>query len=569
LISVLEASGIIFVCASTIRITNQIMKNYYDELPSIDGLNFVQLTPISFLQRACEVYSDQQSIIYGNRTYTWSETAKRCLNLAAGLRKLGISAGSTVAMMAANTPELAEAHFGVPMSRGVLNSINTRLDADTIAYILEHSDAELLITDTQFSTVISAALSKLKTKPIVIDIVDQQLPDNSGEHLGLMTYEELLASAGITVDWGYPESEWDALTLNYTSGTSGHPKGVVYHHRGSYLMSMGTVAAWNIQKSPRYLYTVPMFHCNGWGHVWTMTLMGGTLICNRVVSAENIFQAIHRYQVTHFGAAPIVLAMLANSPEELHLAPDYTVEIMTAGAPPPSKILEQMQKLGFNVTHVYGLTETFGHVVFCDWKSEWSDLDIRKQAEIKARQGVRFPMMESVRVINVETGQDVPHDGESMGEVVLCGNQVMKGYYKNTIATSEAFQDGCFHSGDLAVVYPDGYLEIKDRLKDIIISGGENISSIEVESALYNHPKIAAAAVIAKPDEKWGETPCAFVELKPGEQCTEKEIIEFSRKHLAGYKRPRHVIFGELPKTSTGKIQKFELRKRIEAGSES
>ncbi|MYB35248.1 MAG: AMP-binding protein, partial [Gammaproteobacteria bacterium] len=458
------------------------MKSYYDELPRIEGLNFVQLTPLSFLQRASEVYADQQSIVYGNRSYTWGETAKRCLSLAAGLRKLGISSGSTVAMMAANTPELAEAHFGIPMSRGVLNSINTRLDPDTISYILEHSDAEFLITDTQFSDVMAAALSRLKTKPMVIDIVDQELPGDSGERLGSMTYEELLASAGITVDWGYPESEWDALTLNYTSGTSGRPKGVVYHHRGSYLMSMGTVAAWNIQKSPRYLYTVPMFHCNGWGHIWTMTLMGGTLVCNRVVNAENIFQAIRTHRITHFGAAPIVLAMLANSPDELHYVPDHTVEVMTAGAPPPSKILEQMQKLGFNVTHVYGLTETFGHVVFCDWKSEWSGLGIDKQAEIKARQGVRFPMMDSVRVVNIETGQDVPQDGESIGEVVLSGNQVMKGYYKNPDATAEAFKSGCFHSGDLAVVYPDGYLEIKDRLKDIIISGGENISSIEVES---------------------------------------------------------------------------------------
>ncbi len=539
------------------------MKSYYDELPRIEGLNFVQLTPISFLQRASEVYPDQQSIVYGSRSYTWSETAKRCLSLAAGLRKLGISSGSTVAMMAANTPELAEAHFGIPMSRGVLNSINTRLDPDTISYILEHSDAEFLITDTQFSDVMATALSKLKTKPRVIDIVDQELQGESGERLGSMTYEELLASAEITVDWGYPESEWEALTLNYTSGTSGRPKGVVYHHRGSYLMSMGTVAAWNIQKNPRYLYTVPMFHCNGWGHVWTMALMGGTLICNRVVNAENIFEAIRTHQITHFGAAPIVLAMLANSPRELHHVPDYTVEVMTAGAPPPSRILEQMQKLGFNVTHVYGLTETFGHVVFCDWKSEWSSLDIDKQAEIKARQGVRFPMMDSVRVINIETGQDVLQDGKSIGEVVLSGNQVMKGYYKNPEATAEAFKGGYFHSGDLAVVYPDGYLEIKDRLKDIIISGGENISSIEVESVLYKHPKIAAAAVIAKPDEKWGETPCAFVELKTSEECTEDEIIEFCREHLAGFKRPRQVVFGELPKTSTGKIQKFELRQRI------
>lgn len=542
------------------------MKEHYNQLSPIDGLNFVQLTPISFLQRAAEVYADRQSVVYGKQTYTWDKTARRCLGLAAGLQKLGISTGSTVAMMAANTPELVEAHFGVPMSKGVLNSINTRLDPDTIAYILEHGDAKVLITDTQFSTVISKALAKLKTKPIVIDIVDQELLDGeSGEKLGIMSYEELLESAAQIENWGFPESEWDALTLNYTSGTSGRPKGVVYHHRGSYLMSMGTIAAWNIQKNPRYLYTVPMFHCNGWGHVWTMTLMGGTFICNRVVNAENIFAAIRKHQITHFGAAPIVLAMLANAPRQIRYIPDYTVEVMTAGAPPPSKILEQTQKLGFNVTHVYGLTETFGHVVFCDWKSEWSTLNIDKQADLKSRQGVRFPMMESVRVVDVETGENVPANGASMGEVVLCGNPVMKGYYKNPKATNEAFKDGCFHSGDLAVVYPDGYLEIKDRLKDIIISGGENISSIEIESVLYQHPKISAAAVIAKSDEKWGETPCAFVELKPGERCSEDEIIEFCRARLAGFKRPRHVIFGELPKTSTGKIQKFDLRQRIQA----
>lgn len=541
------------------------MKEYYNDLPRIEGLNFVQLTPISFLQRASEVYPDQPSIIYGRQSYTWRQTAKRCLSLAAGLRNLGITAGSTVAMMAANTPELAEAHFGVPMSKGVLNSINTRLDSDTISYILEHGDAKLLITDTQFSSVISKALSQLKSKPVVIDIVDLELQhEDGGERLGIMTYEELLSSGEHAVDWGFPESEWDALTLNYTSGTSGRPKGVVYHHRGSYLMSLGTVAAWNIQKHPRYLYTVPMFHCNGWGHVWTMTLMGGTLICNRAVNAEAIFRAIQNYQITHFGAAPIVLAMLANASEEVRYIPDYRIEVMTAGAPPPSKILEQTQKLGLNVTHVYGLTETFGHVVFCDWKSEWSNLDIKQQADIKAKQGVRFPMMESVRVIDVATGADVPHDGTTMGEVVLCGNPVMKGYYKNPEATHAAFSGGCFHSGDLAVVDSDGYLEIKDRLKDIIISGGENISSIEIESALYKHPKIAAAAVIAKPDEKWGETPCAFVELKPNQQCTEEEVIAFCREHLAGFKRPRHVVFGELPKTSTGKIQKFELRQRLQ-----
>ena len=471
-------------------------------------------------------------------------------------------------MMAANTPELAETHFGVPMSGGVLNAINTRLDAETVAYILEHGDAKVLITDTHFSKVVSDAIASLDNPPVVIDIVDHQAPapEGTGESLGQLTYEELLDQGNENADWGLPDSEWDALTLNYTSGTSGKPKGVVYHHRGSYLMSMGTVAAWQVPKHPKYLYTVPMFHCNGWGHVWTMALMGGTLICNRVVSAENIFNAIKQHRVTHFGAAPIVLAMLANAPEEIQHIPEYTVQVMTAGAPPPSKVLEKTQQLGFNVIHVYGLTETYGHVVFCDWKNEWSDLSIEEQAEIKSRQGVRFPMMEAARVIDVNSGDPVEPDGQSIGEIVLKGNPIMKGYYKSAEGTAEAFKDGWFHSGDLAVVHPDGYIEIKDRLKDIIISGGENISSVEIESVLYKHPKVAAAAVVAKPDEKWGETPCAFVELKAGEQATEDEIIGFCKDNMAGFKRPKQVIFIELPKTSTGKIQKFKLRELVQSG---
>ncbi len=544
------------------------MKQNYDSLDRVNGLNYVELTPISFLQRASDVYSDHPGIIYGKRKYSWKTVSRRCRALASGLQKLGVEKGTTVSMMAANTPELAEGHFGVPMSGGVLNAINTRLDVDTVAYILEHSDARVLITDTHFSDVISKALASMDNPPIVIDIVDEQVtaPDGTGERLGDMTYEELLASGDENADWGEPESEWDALTLNYTSGTSGRPKGVVYHHRGSYLMSMGTVAAWQIQKHARYLTIVPMFHCNGWGHVWTMALMGGTLYCNRVVSAENIFSAIKNHKITHFGAAPIVLAMLANAPEEIQLVPDYTVQVMTAGAPPPSKVLEKTAELGFNVIHVYGLTETYGHVVYCDWRREWSDLTIEEQAEIKSRQGVRFQMMESAKVIDVQSGEPVPANGEAIGEIVLKGNPIMKGYYKAADTTAEAFKDGWFHSGDLAVVHPDGYIEIKDRLKDIIISGGENISSIEVESVLYKFPKVAAAAVVAKPDEKWGETPCAFVELKDGEQASEEEIIAFCKDNMAGYKRPKQVVFLELPKTSTGKIQKFVLREMIKSG---
>ena len=544
------------------------MKENYDTLDQVNGLNYVQLSPISFLQRAADVYPDHPSIVYGTRSYNWKTTARRCRQLASALKNLGVEKGTTVAMMAANTPELAEAHFGVPMSGGVLNAINTRLDPDTVAYILQHGDARVLITDTHFSGVVSTALESMDDKPVIIDIDDLQAspPEDAGQRLGKMTYEELLADGDENASWGLPESEWDALSLNYTSGTSGRPKGVVYHHRGSYLMSMGTVAAWQIPKHARYLYTVPLFHCNGWGHAWTMALMGGTLVCNRVVSAENIFSAIREHKVTHFGAAPIVLAMLANAPDDIKYIPDYTVQVMTAGAPPPSKVLEKSQELGLNVIHVYGLTETYGHVMFCDWKDEWSSLTIEEQAEIKARQGVRFPMMDAARVIDVNTGQEVEADGKSIGEIVLKGNPVMKGYYKNPEATAEAFKDGWFHSGDLAVVHANGYMEIKDRLKDIIISGGENISSIEVESVLYKFPKIAAAAVVAKPDEKWGETPCAFVELKAGMESSEQEVIAFCRENMAGYKRPKQVIFIELPKTSTGKIQKFKLREMVAAG---
>jgi len=544
------------------------MQKNYDNLPPHPGINFVPLSPLSFLRRAADTYPAHPAVVYAERRYTWRETAERCRMLGAGLRGLGVAKGDTVSFLAANTPELIEAHYGVAQSGGVLNAVNTRLDADTIAYILEHADCRVLVTDTHFSAVAARALAKLAKKPQVIDIVDAQAPppDGNGARLGEMTYEELLAGAPAAAqDDGPPASEWDALTLNYTSGTGGRPKGVVYHHRGAYLMSMGTLAAWQIPKHPRYLCSVPMFHCNGWGHVWTMTLMGGTLICNRAVRAEVIFDAIARHRITHFGGAPIILAMLADAPREAQQrmrdgSRDDTVQVMTAGAPPPSKVLEKVEKLGFNVTHVYGLTETYGHVMFCDWQRHWDELDSARRAEHKARQGVRLPMMEAARVHAVGSGAAVPADGKSIGEIVLRGNTMMKGYYKNAAATADAFRDNWFHSGDLAVVHADGYIEIKDRLKDIIISGGENISSIEVESALYKHPKIAAAAVVAKPDDKWGETPCAFVELRDGESAEAEEIIQFCRRQLSGFKSPKHVVFGPLPKTATGKIQKFKLR---------
>ncbi|NKB76649.1 MAG: AMP-binding protein [Gammaproteobacteria bacterium] len=544
------------------------MKENYDALSAISGLNYVELSPVSFLSRASETYADHPGVVYGNRQYNWQQVSKRCNRLASALSKLGVGRGTTVSLLAANTPELVEGHYGIPMCGGVINSINTRLEAETIAYILEHSDAKVLITDTHFSAAAKAALSQLSNPPIVIDIVDEQseAPAGNGETLGVMNYEALLETGDENSVWGPPDSEWDAIALNYTSGTSGQPKGVVYHHRGSYLMTMGTIAAWQITKHPRYLYTVPMFHCNGWGHVWTMAVMAGTLICNRVISAEVIFDAIKAHQITHFGAAPIILSMLANAPVEMQYKPDHTVQVMTAGAPPPSKVLEKTEELGFNVIHVYGLTETYGHVVYCDWKTEWSALTIEEQAEIKARQGVRLQMMESVDVISLDDGKPVSRDGETIGEIVFKGNTIMKGYYKSPQATEEGFKNGWFHSGDLAVIHGDGYIEIKDRLKDIIISGGENISSIEVESVLYKFPKVSAAAVVAKPDEKWGETPCAFVELKAGETSSEEEIIAFCKESMAGFKRPKQVVIMELPKTSTGKIQKFKLRDWVKQG---
>lgn len=549
------------------------MQENYASLPPVSGLNFVELSPISFLSRAADTYPDHAAVMYRDRSYTWKQTAQRCRQLAAALKQLGITTGGTVAMLAANTPELVEAHYGVPMSGGVLCAINTRLDADSVAYILQHSDCRVLITDSHFSEVAKLALAKLNQPPMVIDIIDAQAepPAGNGERVGDMDYEALLKTGRTdgrvnAADY-LPASEWDAITLNYTSGTSGRPKGVVYHHRGAYLMAMGTIAAWQIPKHPRYLYTVPMFHCNGWGHVWTMAVMGGTIVCNRLIRAEVIFEAIAQHNITHFGAAPIILSVLADAPAEVQKKMNYTIQVMTAGAPPPSRVLEKVERLGFNVTHVYGLTETYGHVMYCDWQEEWKNLAPDRQAELKSRQGVRLPMMESARVLSVDNGAPVPADGTTIGEIVLAGNTTMKGYYKNPAATAEAFKHGWFHSGDLAVVHADGYIEIKDRLKDIIISGGENISSIEVESALYKHPKVAAAAVVAKPDEKWGESPCAFIELQTGESASQDEIIEFCRAHLSGYKIPKQIVFTQLPKTSTGKIQKFKLREIVRAGN--
>lgn len=540
--------------------------NDYDDLEK-NRANFVPLSPLSLISRTAALYPDRQAVVHGDRRYTWADVFSRCRQLSSGLKGLGIGRGDTVAVMAANTPEMIECHYGVAASGGVLNTINTRLDPDTIAYILQHGEARVLICDTAFSTSVEAALKSIGDSHgiTVIDIADSENA-SGGTRLGKMDYEALLESGDPEAEWSLPGDEWDALALNYTSGTSGRPKGVVYHHRGSMLMTMGTIADWQMPRHLSYLYTVPLFHCNGWGHVFAVTALAGTLICNRAVTPKAIYDAIADHGVTHFGGAPIVLGMIINADDADRRPFDHTVEVMTAGAPPPATILEGIESLGFNVTQVYGLTETYGHTVMSIWQGKWDDEDFATRAKLKARQGVPLTITEDAAVLDTETGKPVPRDGETIGEIALRGNTVMKGYLKNPEATEAAFKDGYFRSGDLAVMHPDGYIEVRDRLKDIIISGGENISSVEIENALHRHPAVAIAAVVARPDPRWGETPCAFVELKSGQDVTEEELITFSRQHLAGFKIPKKVVFGEIPKTATGKLQKFTLRERIKAG---
>jgi fatty-acyl-CoA synthase len=523
--------------------------------------NFVALTPLSFLDRTAEIYPNRLALIDEERRLTWAEVRKRCVALAAGLVRMGVRPGEVVSILAPNTAEMFEAHFAVAMAGAVLNTINTRLDIETVAYILDHAETRVLLLDRQFGPLADAALRQTQGKaPIVIDL------GGPGEAIAkCIGHADLMQTGPEDFAPQLPSDEWQTICLNYTSGTSGRPKGVLYHHRGAYLMALGTIAGWGLSGHPTYLYTVPMFHCNGWGHAWTMTALAATIVCCRQVSAAAINDAIQRHGVTHFGGAPIVLGLLVEAAETGWPSLPHVVRVLTAGAPPPAAILEKVEALGFDVMQVYGLTETYGHVVQSVWHDQWEGMDFAERAKIKARQGVRFPMVEAAEIWDATTGRRMPNDGKALGEIMLRGNTVMKGYHKDEAGTEAAFEGGALHSGDVAVQHPDGFLEIRDRFKDIIISGGENISSIEVESVLYRHPAVGAAAVVAKPDDKWGETPCAFLELKANAVVTADELRQFCRQHLAGFKVPKSFVFGALPKTSTGKIEKYKLREKAKA----
>lgn len=538
----------------------------YDQLPT-NAANFVALTPLSFLQRTADIYPQREALIYNERRYTWSQTRARCTRIASSIAARGLGKNDTVSIFAFNTPEMFEAHFAIPMAGAVLNTINTRLDASTVAYIIDHAESKLFIVDRQLWPILETALETSKLNPEIIIIDDSDATDKPAlpTNHEFSYYEDLVERGDETFVWRQPEDEWQALSLNYTSGTTGHPKGVVYHHRGSYLMSMGTVVSWALPQHPRYLYTVPMFHCNGWGHAWTMAAVAGTVVCMRAFNPKLLFDLVDEHKVTHFGGAPIILNMLANAPKSEQKTFGRTIQVMTAGAPPPAKVLESMNQFGFNIMHVYGLTESYGHILQSAAQESWQKESIETQAELKSRQGVRFAMTEAVEVVNPDTGKSVPADAETIGEIMIRGNTTMKGYLKDKDATAKAFQNGWFVSGDLAVIHPDGYIQIKDRAKDIIISGGENISSVEIESILYKHPAVGEAAVVALADDKWGEVPCAFVELKVGGEATETELIEFCTGHMARFKRPKKIVFGELPKTATGKIQKNVLRENAKS----
>ena len=528
------------------------------------AVNHVALTPLSFIERTAAVYGNYPAVIHGAIRRNWQETYQRCRRLASALAGRGIGRGDTVAVMLPNTPTMLEAHFGVPMTGAVLNTLNVRLDAEAIAFMLQHGEAKVLITDREFHAVIEGALALLEHPPLVVDVDDPEYGE--GRAVSQLDYEALLNEGDPEFAWEWPDDEWQAISLNYTSGTTGNPKGVVYHHRGAYLNALGNQMTWAMGHRPVYLWTLPMFHCNGWCYPWTITALAGTHVFLRRVDPQKILTLIREHRVSHLCGAPIVLNALVNMPEAAKAAIEHPVQAMVAGAAPPAKVIGAVEEMGIKVTHTYGLTEVYGPVTVCAWHDEWDALSLDERARIKSRQGVRYPTLDGLMVADPQTLQPVPRDGNTLGEIFMRGNTVMKGYLKNPEATAEAFRGGWFHTGDLAVWHADGYIEIKDRLKDIIISGGENISTIEVEDALYKHPAVLEAAVVARPDEKWGETPCAFVALKPGREDTrEADITSWCREHLAGFKVPKTVVFGELPKTSTGKIQKYVLRDRAKA----
>ncbi len=542
------------------------MTSIFDQdLPQTPA-NHAPISPLSFIERTAEVYPHRMAIVHGDLRQDWATTYRRTRQLASALAQAGIGKNDTVAVMLPNTPPMVEAHFGIPMAGAVLNALNTRLDPETVAFMLDHGEAKAVIVDPEFAGVMKKALAlRQSTQPLLVIDVEDSLYTGPTDKLGSVTYEAFVASGAANFAWSLPANEWDAIALNYTSGTTGNPKGVVYHHRGAATNAISNILEWDMPKHAAYLWTLPMFHCNGWCFPWTVAARAGVNVCLRKVDAQAMFDAMRNHGVTHYCGAPIVHGLLVNAPAAMKAGVPAGIKAMVAGAAPPASMIEGMEQMGFDLTHVYGLTEVYGPATVCPKHPEWDALDIGDRARLNARQGVRYHLQRDVRVLNPETMQPVPQDGETMGEIMFKGNITMKGYLKNPKATQEAFAGGWFHSGDLAVQYPDGYFKIKDRSKDIIISGGENISSIEVEDVLYRHPAVLAAAVVAKPDARWGETPCAFVELKADAQVTAEQIVAHCKQHLAGFKVPRAVVFGELPKTSTGKIQKFDLRKR--AGS--